>query len=204
MDRKIKNIVFDLGGVLIDWDPLYVFENYFESKEKLNFFMSEICNDDWNAEQDSGKSIVDGTRDLITKYPKWEGAIRDYYGRWTDMLKGEIEPTVNILESIKKSNQYRVLSLTNWEASLFQIALVRYGFLSWFEGIVVSGIEKVCKPNPKIYKILLNRYQLIPEETLFIDDRKQNVEAAKSLKIQTIHYSSPEQLKKTLLKSGIL
>ena len=192
----IKAIIWDLGGVLIDWNPKYVFtETYFESAEKRDYFFTHICTNDWNEEQDAGRSIVEATQELVTAHPGWEKAIRDYYGRWTEMLKSPIYDTVEIFRLLKDSNKYKLYALTNWQAGLFDIALVRYDFLHWFDGRVVSGEEKTRKPFPEFYQRLLTRYNINPAEALFIDDNLRNVKAAEDLGIKSIHFQSPEQLK---------
>ena len=201
----INTIIFDLGGVLIDWNPKYVFdENYFDSIEKRDYFLTHICSLDWNEEQDAGRSIVEATEERIKQFPEWEPAIRDYYGRWTDMLNGPITGAVDIFRELKESGKYKLYALTNWQAGLFDIALVRYNFLHWFDGRVVSGEEKMRKPFPEFYKLLLNRYNVKAEEALFIDDNFRNVKAAEELGIKSIHFRSPEQLRKTLKDAGLL
>ncbi len=193
---EIKAIIWDLGGVLIDWNPKYVFtETYFESAEKRDYFFTHICTNDWNEEQDAGRSIVEATQELVAAHPGWEKAIRDYYGRWTEMLKSPIYDTVDIFRHLKDSNKYKLYALTNWQANLFDIALVRYDFLHWFVGRVVSGEEKTRKPFPEFYQRLLTRYNINPAEALFIDDNLRNVKAAEDLGIKSIHFQSPEQLK---------
>jgi len=203
--KNLKAIIFDLGGVLIDWNPRYVFdEKYFESEEKREFFFSNICTSDRNEEQDAGRSIVEATQLLVGQYPEWETAIRDYYGRWTDMLKAPIPETVEIFRQLKQSDRYKLYALTNWQVGLFDIALVRYNFLHWFDGRVVSGEERTRKPFPEFYQRLLNRYDLKPSETIFIDDNARNVKAAEDLGIRSIHFQSPSQLKEKLTEMGIL
>ncbi len=201
----IKAIIFDLGGVLIDWNPRYVFdEKYFESEEKREYFFSNICTSDWNEEQDAGRSIVEATQLLVSQYPEWESSIRDYYGRWTDMLKAPIPETVEIFRQLKQSGRYKLYALTNWQVSLIDIALVRYNFLHWFDGRVVSGEEKTRKPFPEFYQRLLNRYDLKPSEAVFIDDNARNVKAAEDLGIRSIHFQSPRQLRDQLTEMGLL
>lgn len=191
----INTIIFDLGNVLIDWNPLHVFnDTYFDSLEKRDFFLNHICTMDWNEQQDEGRSIVAATQELIEKFPDWEQPIRDYYGRWTEMLGGPIVESVEIFRQIKESGNYKIYALTNWQAGLFDIALVRYNFLHWFDGRVVSGEEKMRKPSPEFYQLLLNRYNVKAEEALFIDDNLRNIKAAEGLGIRSIHFQSPEQL----------
>lgn len=199
MNRSINTIIFDLGGVLLDWNPKYVFdENYFESEEKRVYFFKNICTSDWNEEQDAGRSIVEATQELVQKFPEWEQPIRDFYGRWTEMLKAPIPETVEIFRQLKESGRYKLYALTNWQVGLFDIALVRYNFLHWFDGRVVSGEEKTRKPFPEFYQRLLDRYNINPSEALFIDDNLRNVSAAEDLGINVIHFQSSEQLKKEL------
>lgn len=194
----INTIIFDLGGVLIDWNPMYVYRDYFESEEKRNFFFEHVCTSEWNEEQDAGRSIVEATQTLIARFPDWEKPIRDYYGRWTDMLNGPIHETVELFRQLKASGKYKLYALTNWQADLFNIALVRYDFLQWFDGRVVSGEEKMRKPFPEFYQVLLDRYHVNPAEALFIDDNLRNVIAAEQLGIKSIHFQSPGQLREWL------
>ncbi|HKZ64738.1 MAG TPA: HAD family phosphatase [Chitinophagaceae bacterium] len=202
---EINSIIFDLGGVLIDWNPLYVFDdNYFESEEKRKQFFDTICTSDWNEEQDAGRSIVEATQILIQQFPEWELPIRDFYGRWTDMLKAPIPGTVDIFKRLKDSGKYQLYALTNWQAGLFDIALVRYNFLHWFDGRVVSGEEKTRKPFAEFYQRLLDRYSVKAGEALFIDDNLRNVNAAELLGISSIHFQSPAQLLEELKKLDLL
>jgi 2-haloacid dehalogenase len=201
----INTIIFDLGGVLIDWNPFYVFDDqYFDSKAKKEKFFREICTNDWNEEQDAGRSIVEATQKLIAKFPDWEKPIRDYYGRWTEMLKAPIPETVELFRRLKASGNYKIYALTNWQAGLFDIALVRYDFLHWFDGRVVSGEEKTRKPFPEFYHRLLDRYHVEADEAVFIDDNLRNVKAAEELGIKSIHFKSPLQLKEELEKLQLI
>jgi len=170
MALAIDTIIFDLGGVLLDWNPLYVYDdNYFESIEKRDYFFSTICTGDWNEEQDAGNPISDATQELVKKFPECEQPIRDFYGRWTEMLRGPIAETVEILRKLKQSGKYKLYALTNWQAELFQIALVRHSFLYWFDGRLVSGVEKMRKPFPEFYHLLLTRYNIDAAKAIFID-----------------------------------
>ena len=201
----INTIIFDLGNVLVNWSPLHVFdENYFVSLGKRDYFFQHICTMDWNEKQDEGRSIVEATKELIEQYPDWEQPIRDYYGRWTEMLHGPIYETVEIFRQLKESNKYKIYALTNWPTVLFDIALVRYNFLHWFDGRVVSGEEKTRKPFPEFYHRLLNRYNVDPSEALFIDDSLRNVKAAEGLGIKSLHFQSSAQLKDELSKLNLL
>jgi 2-haloacid dehalogenase len=205
MSKSIDTIIFDLGGVLVDWNPKYVFdENYFDSTEKRDYFFKHICTSDWNERQDEGRSIVEATQELIKQFPDWEQPIRDYYGRWTEMLKAPIPETVEIFSELKESGRYKIYALTNWQEGLFDIALVRYNFLHWFDGRVVSGEEKTRKPFPEFYQRLLDRYNVDRGKAVFIDDSLRNVEAARKLGIDSIHFQSPQQLESELKQRGVL
>ena len=202
---KIKNIIFDLGGVLIDWNPEYVYLKEFEgNRKKMQTFFDEVCTFDWNENQDAGYSLSKATNDRVILFPEQESLIRMYYDRWEEMLGGEIEGSVSILRKLKDNTFYKVVSLTNWSAETFPIALKRFDFLHWFEGIVVSGTEKTRKPFSEIYQTTLKRYNLEASESLFIDDNKRNIAAADKLGIQTIIFHDPDQLEKDLKIKGII
>lgn len=203
-DQPIQNIIFDLGGVLVDWNPKYLYSRVFNNdKEKVNWFLENICTSDWNEEQDAGRSLAEGTNLLIEKHPEQELYIRMFYDRWQEMLQGEIKGTVEILEQIKKKDQNQLYALTNWSAETFPIALERFDFLAFFKGIVVSGTEKTRKPFDDIYQILLRRYNLTASISLFIDDNRENVEAARRNGLIGIHFQDPSQLRSELEKLGI-
>jgi 2-haloacid dehalogenase len=201
---NINAIIFDLGGVLIDWNPAYVFDKLFDDEEQKNHFFENICTAEWNEEQDAGRSIKEATEILVAKHPEWKEYIEAYYGRWEEMLGGPIHDTVEIFRQIKESGKYKMYALTNWSAELFPIALGRYEFLHWFDGRVVSGEEKMRKPFPEFYHLILERFHLKPEETLFIDDNLRNIHAAEKLGIHCIRFESPEQLSAELTKRNIL
>ncbi|MCF1191619.1 HAD family phosphatase [Mangrovimonas sp. AS39] len=203
MMKPINTIIFDLGGVLIDWNPAYVFRDVFQDDEKMNWFFDNICTSDWNENQDAGYPISQATEDLVVKYPDYERLIRMYYGQWEKMLGGEIIGTVRILKSLIEDPQYKVVALTNWSSETFPIAQKRFEFLSWFEGIIVSGEEKTRKPFKEIYEITLSRFNLQPECSLFIDDNLRNIEAAQKLGINGIHFKDPDQLGESLEKFQI-
>jgi len=200
----IKNIIFDLGGVLVDWNPKYVYRTLFKTEEEVDWFLQNITTMEWNVEQDGGRSIAAANELLISQYPEHKENILAYYGRWTEMLGGPIQETVDILKQLVDSKKYRMLALTNWSAETFPVAIERYEFLSWFEGIVVSGTEKCKKPEPEIYKILIDRYQVNPTECIFIDDNKDNIKMAEELGIRGIHFISPQLLHEKLINMEIL
>ena len=201
---EVKNLIFDLGGVLVDWNPEYVYLSVFEGdRKKMQTFFDEVCTFDWNENQDAGYPLAQAKADRIALFPEQEELIKMYYGRWEEMLGGPIEATVALLKKLVDHPKYRVVALYNWSAETFPIALKRFEFLHWFEGIVVSGTEKTRKPFPEIYQTTLSRYNLKAEESLFIDDNARNIAAAQALKIQTIHFLKPDQLATDLQMKGI-
>jgi 2-haloacid dehalogenase len=200
---KIKTIIFDLGGVLIDWNPEYVFKKVIPDPEWRAHFFEHICPYSWNVEQDAGRTFEEATNTKVAEFPEWETEIRAYYGRWEEMLGGVMQPTEDVLKKLIDSKLYKVLALTNWSHESFPIALSRYDFLGWFEGIVVSGDEKTRKPYLPIYQILLERYNVQPTTAVFIDDSFPNIEAARSLGIHGIHFQSAEQLAADLKALGV-
>ena len=204
MSNEIDAIIFDLGGVLIDWNPSYVFDKMFDDEEKKKHFFENICTSDWNEKQDAGRPLEEATQELVRKHPEWKEYIEAYYGRWTEMLGGPIHETVDILRELKEKGRYKIFALTNWSAELFPIALERYDFLHWFDARVVSGEEKTRKPFPEFYELILNRFHLTAEETLFIDDNVRNAKAAEQFGIKTIIFNSPAQLRDELIRMAIL
>lgn len=201
--KQYSNLVFDLGAVLIDWNPRYLYDKVFATAAETDFFLSNICTSAWNEEQDAGRSLQDGTELLITQHPQFEAEIRAFYGRWKEMLGGPIEETVDILRELKESNQYKIYALTNWSNETFPLALVTYPFLQWFDGIVVSGREKIRKPDAAFYHLLLDRYQLEADSTLFIDDNARNIHGASACGIDGIHFTSAAALRKTLEEMAV-
>ncbi len=201
--QPINTIIFDLGGVLIDWNPEYVFRELIPDPERRRFFFENICTHEWNIEQDAGRPLTEATEQLVNEYPEWEPEIRAYYGRWEEMLGGPIHETVELLRELRDREEHRLLALTNWSGETFPVALSRYDFLHWFEGIVVSGDEKTRKPFADIYEILLDRYEVNPSQAVFIDDSLKNVEGAEAVGINGIHFQSTAQLKETLREWGV-
>ncbi|WP_445452794.1 HAD family hydrolase [Flavobacterium sp. 25HG05S-40] len=194
---KIKNIVFDFGGVLVDWNPRHLYKNHFQDTDTMESFLKNICTEAWNIEQDRGRSLSEATTELQQKFPEHSDMIALFYGEWETMLKGEITGTVALLLQLKQ--KYTLYGLTNWSAETIDIAYRRFSFFKEFEGIVVSGTEKLIKPDKRIYQLLLNRYLIKAEESIFIDDNIHNVKAAQELGFYAIHFENPAQLEAALL-----
>ncbi len=193
-----KTVIFDLGGVLIDWNPKYLYRKIFNEESEIDSFLENICDMAWNEEQDAGRTLFEGTAVKIQEFPEYAEHIKAYYSRWTEMLGGPMPATVEILKTLKEDDSIDLLALTNWSAETFPIAQSKYDFLNWFRGIVVSGTEKTRKPFDDIYYILIDRYDVAPKDSIFIDDNLRNVEAARSIGIDGIHFQSAGQLKTEL------
>lgn len=188
---NIKNIVFDFGGVLIDWNPRRVYKKYFSDEKAMEHFLKNICSSEWNLEQDKGRSFAEGTAWLLEKFPEHSKMISVFYDEWADMLGESFDGTVALMRKLKEN--YRLFGLTNWAAESIHVAYERYPFINEFEGVVVSGIEKIAKPDVEIFNILLRRYDLRADESIFIDDNIKNVEAASALGFHAVHFENSKQ-----------
>lgn len=202
--KNINNIIFDLGGVLIDWNPEYMYKNLITDDEQRNWFLNTICTSDWNEQQDGGRLIQEANEELLKAYPDYKDWILAYYERWEEMLNGPIVGTVDIFKTIKENKKHNVYALTNWSAETFPKALVLYDFLHWFDGRLVSGEENTRKPFADFYQLLLDRFSLKPEESIFIDDNFRNIKAAQAMGIYSIHFTSPAQLVEDLKNLNLL
>ena len=200
----INTIIFDLGGVLIDWNPRYLYRKIFSTEEEITWFLENVCTPEWNDHQDGGRSFEEATNELIAKFPAHESAIRAWYGRWQETIGGRIHETVELLAEIKESKKYKLYALTNWSAETFPWALANFDFLHWFDGIVVSGHEKTRKPFPEFFQILFDRHKVDPSKALFIDDNLRNIEGGRALGLPGIHFASPEQLRDELQKLEVI
>lgn len=203
MGSIFKNIVFDLGGVLIEWNPRYLYRQIFSEEQEMESFLKTVWTYEWNEKLDLGQSFLEVATSLSELHPNYKEEVMAYYHRWEETITGPIDGTVDILKTIAKSN-HSVFALTNWSAETFYPTKERFSFLELFEGTVVSGEEKMAKPGPEIYQVLLSRYNLKPNETVFIDDRQDNVDAAKALGIHAIQFLDSDQLKQELTQIKVL
>ena len=189
--------LFDLGGVFFDWDPIHFYKNIFNTKEEMQFFLSEICNDDWNIKQDAGRTIAEAEKEQILLYPKYGKYIKMYYKNHRKMIKGIFIESINTLNYLKKNN-YECFVLSNWSAETFygleKSMIDDYPFLKNFDGLLISGQDKLIKPDPAIYKLAIKRFNLVPEKTVFIDDKIENILVASKLKFNTIHLNDPKKI----------
>ncbi len=198
-----KILVFDLGGVLIDWNPMYLYRKLIDDEDEIDIFLAEVCNSKWNVKQDAGRSLADATAERIALFPEKKALIEAFYDRWEEMLGGEIGETVEILRELK-SNGETLYALTNWSGETFPIAQERFDFLQWFDGTLVSGVEKMAKPDPAIFHLLLKRYELRAQDCLFIDDSETNIEAAARIGFETHRFKSPAGLRQELVAANLL
>lgn len=196
----IRNVIFDLGGVLIDWNPRYVYKSVFNDEEKLDYFLNNVCTGEWNSQMDRGRTFDECIRELQAQHPEFKDEIALWKTRWTEMLAGTITQGIELFNAVKKSGKYTMYALTNWSAETFPYAYKHFPFLNDFEGIVVSGEEKMTKPDKGIFLTLFERYHLTPEECLYIDDNEKNLETGRSRGMVTISFADPEEGYKKALK----
>lgn len=189
----IKNVVFDFGGVLLDWNPRYFYKSIFNDDQKMEYFLQNIATSTWNAQMDKGRSFEECMKELAEQYPEYKDPIMLYRKGWETMLKGPIESGMRVLDAVMNSQKFKVYGLTNWSAETFPGTFNKYKFLQKFEGIVVSGEEQMIKPEKGIYLTLIERYNLVPEETFFMDDNIQNVETALSRGINAVQFTGTDK-----------
>lgn len=197
-----STVVFDLGGVLIDWNPRYLYRKLLPSEAEVEWFLSEICTPEWNEAQDAGRPWSEAVAELSARFPARASLIAAYDERWPEMLGGEIAGSVEILRSLRDGGT-RLYALTNWSAEKFELTYPRFEWLSWFEGIVVSGREGLLKPDPRIFRLLIDRYGLDPAHTVYIDDVERNVAVAAELGMIAVHFVDPHQLSADLTRLGL-
>ena len=189
----IMKFLFDLGGVFFDWDPNHFFINIFKDSKEREHFLTNICNDSWNIQQDAGRSIEEAELELIPKYPEYETQIKMYYSNHRHMIKRTFNQSIDVLNSLKK-NHYECYVLSNWSAETFKGMIDEFTFLKNFDGLLISGEDKLIKPDPAIYNLAINRFNLNPKETVFIDDKLENVDVAKKLGFNIIHLINPKTI----------
>ena len=203
MNCKIDTIIFDLGGILVDWNPKYLYEKIFDTQEEVKWFLNNVCTSDWNIEQDGGRTIEEANSLKIAEFPEYEDEIKLFYNRWEEMFTGAIEKSVEIQQELINNPNYRVYALTNWSAEKWEKGKELFPFFNDFEGIIVSGQENMRKPHDEIYQLILDRFSINPKTTVFIDDNLENTIASTRNGIESIRFKSPQQLKRDLLKLGV-
>ena len=195
----IKNIIFDFGGVLLDWNPHYLYDPYFGDVEKSEWFLTNICTYPWNAQHDAGKPVAEGTAELVAQYPEWEKEIRMYYDEFEEMLSGQITDMEDYIKELK-GRGFRIYGLSNWSVETFAMIRPKYPILDLMEDMVISGKEKVMKPDAKIYQIAISRFGVKPEESVFIDDNVNNIIGCEAAGIHGIVFKDAGQLRSDLEK----
>ena len=197
-----ETVIFDLGGVLIDWDPRYLYRKIFDDEAEMERFLATVCNRAWIERHDEGRAFAEGVAELAARHPALEREIEAFWTRWPEMLSGSVEGTVEILRELKDGG-LRLYALSNWSAETWPHALDRFAFLQWFDGLVVSGFEGLKKPDPAIYTLLLDRYEVAAPRALFIDDVEVNVLAAKESGLPAIEFRDAAALRRELADRGL-
>ncbi|MDP8996151.1 MAG: HAD family phosphatase [Pseudomonadota bacterium] len=197
------NIVFDLGAVLIEWDPRHLYRKIFTDPEKMEWFLTKVCHNDWNLAQDRGRSFNEAVAEAISRHPDWEREIKLYRDRWIEMVPGDIPGTVQILEELHAKGA-PLYAITNWNGDTFRLTKGRFKFLSLFRDIVVSGDEKLAKPEPDIFHLLASRNNIELSDSIFIDDSAKNIKGAETVGMQTHHFTTPEELRADLKRRNLL
>ncbi len=202
MPATTPTVVFDVGNVLIRWDPLLVYREMIPDDEKRAWFMRNVCTAAWNIEQDRGRSWEEAVALLVASHPEWESQIRAYDERWHEAVPGTIEDSVAVLEELKARGE-KVYAITNFSREKWAECLIRFPFLQSFDGVVVSAHERVIKPDPAIYQILFQRYRLVAGDCIFIDDSAKNIETARAVGMKGVHFVEPIDLRLELRKLGV-
>ena len=192
------NLIFDFGGVLIDWNPHYLYDSYFGDRARTDWFLANICTMKWNEQVDAGKPMAEATAELVARFPEWKKEIEMYFGRWIEMI-GEAIPGMYELLLELKARGHRLFGLSNWSAETFVQIKEDFPALKLLEGMVVSGYVKCLKPSPEIYQLLLDRYSLKASDCVFIDDNAANVAGAEAVGIRGIRFTSASDLRRQLL-----
>ncbi|OWV82501.1 HAD family hydrolase [Rhizobium sp. R634] len=197
------SVVFDIGGVLIDWNPRYLYRKLLPDEESVEAFLRDVCSNEWNQQFDAGHIFSEGIAALAAKHPEKADLISAFWERWQEMLGGEVPGTADILRRLKREN-VPVHAISNWSAETFPIATKLYPFLHLFDVLVVSGREKMIKPGEEIFQHFLERSGLGAKDCIFIDDNAANVAAANELGFHTVHFSTAEDLERRLVALGLL
>lgn len=202
-EASVSAVVFDLGGVLIDWDPRHLYRKLFDDAEAMERFLAEVCSQAWNEQADAGRPTAEITAELCRAHPEKRSLIESYYARFSEMIGGALEDSVAIVEQLHGRGM-PLYVLSNFSAETFPLARARFNFFERFSGLVISGSEGMKKPDRRIYDLVIDRFDLTPARTLFIDDRRDNAQAACAAGWQALHFTSAEDLERDLRARGLL
>ena len=203
-DAGIRAIVFDFGGVLVDWNPRHLYRKLFHGDDKaMELFLEEVGFAEWNLQQDLGRSFKAAVAELVSRFPRYCELIRAYDERWEESIAGPIHATVDLLGLLKRAG-HELHGLSNWSSEKFAVARAKYRFFDQFDSILISGDVKLAKPDPRIFAVFLQRIGRTAGECLFIDDSGPNIAAARGLGFQTVHFRSAAQLRQELQKRELL
>ena len=200
---SLTTVVFDLGGVLIDWDPRHLYRQLFDDPDEMESFLAEVTTAEWNGQQDAGRPWAEAIELLVAEHPERRELIEAFHSRWPEMLAGEIQGTVDVLADLRAAG-VRLVALSNWSAEMFPVALERFDFLAWFEGIVISGEVGVNKPDRRIFEHLIQQLGIEADSALFVDDSPANIGAATDLGFRAIQFSDATALRLALVRLGLL
>ena len=204
MKFDVDTVLFDLGAVLIDWNPRYLYRPLFGRDEAaMEHFLAEIVPPEWNHQIDAGKPFSEAVAERIRVHPAHAELIALWKDKWPRMLREPIAESVAILGELRQRG-HRLYALTNWSAETFPLARAKFDFLGWFEDIVVSGEVKLAKPDPRVFALTIERCRLDPARTVFIDDSERNVEAGRNAGLRALHFTGPQQLRTDLLRLGLI
>ena len=198
------SVVFDLGGVLVDWNPRYLYRRLFQGDEAaMERFLAEVCTPAWNDEQDRGRPFAEACALLVREHPDHRELIEAWPARFEETMAGPIPGTVDLLAALRDRGT-PLYALSNWSAETFPRAQARFPFLDWFDGVVISGALRIAKPDPAIYRHLFERHALRAEDTVFIDDAPRNVAAAAALGMRAIRFTDADALRAELIALRLL
>lgn len=201
--KKINSVIFDFGGVLLDWNPYYLFRKVMVNDTEIAKFLQDVDFYAWNVEFDKGYPFHQGIADMAAKYPQYARLIQILDERWLETIGSPFDETIELVKQVKASG-YRVFGLSNWSEVKFNDVRPLYDFFNLFEDMVISGYEKIAKPDPRIYQLLIERNHLNPDECLYIDDSETNIKAGRLVGLNTIQYQSSPLLREELQAYGIL
>jgi 2-haloacid dehalogenase len=198
-----STVVFDLGGVLVDWDPRYLFRQLLPDDAAVEAFLADVCSPEWNAAQDAGRSWAEAVREASERFPEHAELVAAYDERWWETIGGQIDGTVEVLDELRRRG-VGLYAITNWSAEKFDLTFPRFDWLAWFDGIVVSGYERIVKPDPRIFQLLVDRHGVDPRAAVYVDDVPANVEAARAIGMTGLVFTTPEQLRADLGELGLV